>query len=63
MVGYLLLPYHPFRGSPDAKKRGFKLYWKLFTATFCSPPSPSAEWYVIVPLMKGRFVDDLHRLE
>ncbi|MBC5737145.1 chromate transporter [Lawsonibacter faecis] len=45
------------------QKRGFKLYWKLFTATFLLSAFTFGGGYVIVPLMKGRFVDDLHWLE
>lgn len=44
------------------QKRGFKLYWKLFTATFLLSAFTFGGGYVIVPLMKGRFVDDLHWL-
>ena len=45
------------------QKRGLKLYWKLFTATFLLSAFTFGGGYVIVPLMKGRFVDDLHWLE
>lgn len=45
------------------QKRGPKLYWKLFTATFTLSAFTFGGGYVIVPLMKGRFVDDLKWLE
>lgn len=44
-------------------KRTWKLYWKLFTATFLLSAFTFGGGYVIVPLMKGRFVDDLGWLE
>ena len=40
-----------------------KLCWKLFTATFLLSAFTFGGGYVIVPLMKGRFVDDLHWLD
>ena len=44
-------------------KRTAALYWKLFTATFLLSAFTFGGGYVIVPLMKGRFVDDLGWLE
>lgn len=44
-------------------KREPKLYWKLFTATFLLSAFTFGGGYVIVPLMKQRFVNDLHWIE
>ena len=38
-------------------------YWKLFTSTFALSAFTFGGGYVIVPLMKKRFVDQLHWLE
>lgn len=41
----------------------FHTYWKLFSATFLLSTFTFGGGYVIVPLMKKRFVDDLGWLE
>ncbi|HKL80035.1 MAG TPA: chromate transporter [Mobilitalea sp.] len=44
-------------------KRDIKLYWKLFTSTFLLSAFTFGGGYVIVPLMKKKFVDKLHWIE
>lgn len=44
-------------------KRSWKLYWKLFTSTFTLSAFTFGGGYVIVPLMKKKFVDGLHWIE
>lgn len=40
-----------------------ELYWKLFTSTFYLSAFTFGGGYVIVPLMKKKFVEDLHWIE
>jgi len=40
-----------------------KLYWKLFSSTFSLSAFTIGGGYVIVPLMKKRFVDGLHWID
>ncbi len=44
-------------------KRSWKLYWKLFTSTLSLSAFTIGGGYVIVPLMKKRFVDKLNWIE
>ncbi len=44
-------------------KKGFKLYWQLFTSTFMLSAFTFGGGYVIVPLMKKKFVDKLNWIE
>ncbi|MFT4144754.1 MAG: chromate transporter [Mobilitalea sp.] len=44
-------------------KRSWKLYWTLFTSTFSLSAFTIGGGYVIVPLMKKRFVDKLDWIE
>ena len=45
------------------EKRGPALYWRLFSSTFLLSAFTFGGGYVIVPLMKQRFVDNLGWLE
>ena len=44
-------------------KKDIRIFWKLFTSTFYLSAFTFGGGYVIVPLMKRRFVDDLHWIE
>ncbi len=44
-------------------KKSAALYWKLFTSTFYLSAFTFGGGYVIVPLMKKKFADDLHWIE
>lgn len=44
-------------------KKDAKLYWTLFTSTLSLSAFTFGGGYVIVPLMKDKFVDDLHWIE
>ena len=44
-------------------KKGFKLYWKLFASTFYLSAFTFGGGYVIIPLMRKKFVDNLHWIE
>ena len=44
-------------------KKGFKLYWKLFASTFYLSAFTFGGGYVIIPLMRKKFVDSLHWIE
>ncbi|HKL99605.1 MAG TPA: chromate transporter [Mobilitalea sp.] len=44
-------------------KKDIKLYWKLFISTFLLSAFTFGGGYVIVPLMKKKFVDKLHWIE
>jgi chromate transporter len=44
-------------------KKGIKLYWSLFTTTFSLSAFTFGGGFVIVPLMKKRFVDKLKWIE
>lgn len=50
------------RTKADMKK-SWKLYWTLFTSTFTLSAFTFGGGYVIVPLMKKKFVDDLKWIE
>jgi len=43
--------------------KNMKLYWKLFSSTFSLSAFTIGGGYVIVPLMKKRFVDGLHWID
>lgn len=45
------------------KKPSLKTYWTLFTSTFLLSAFTFGGGYIIVPLMKQKFVDGLHWLE
>ncbi len=45
------------------KKKGWKIYQKLFTSTFYISAFTFGGGYVIVPLLKKKFVDDLKWIE
>lgn len=47
----------------DNMKKDIKLYWKLFISTFLLSAFTFGGGYVIVPLMKKKFVDKLHWIE
>ncbi|NLP00216.1 MAG: chromate transporter [Clostridiaceae bacterium] len=44
-------------------KKDFKTYWTLFTSTFFLSAFTFGGGFVIVPLMKKKFVDELHWIE
>ena len=44
-------------------KRSVKLYWTLFSSTFFLSAFTFGGGYVIVPLMKKKFADELHWIE
>lgn len=44
-------------------KKDYKIYWKLFASTFYLSAFTFGGGFVIVPLMKKRFVDDLQWIE
>jgi len=44
-------------------KRDFKLYWKLFASTFYLSAFTFGGGFVIVPLMRKKFVEELHWIE
>lgn len=44
-------------------KKDFKIYWTLFTSTFYLSAFTFGGGFVIVPLMKKKFVDELHWIE
>lgn len=44
-------------------KKDWAIYWKLFTSTFYLSAFTFGGGFVIVPLMKKKFVDDLHWIE
>lgn len=44
-------------------KKDFKIYWTLFTSTFYLSAFTFGGGFVIVPLMKKKFVDDLNWIE
>lgn len=44
-------------------KRDFKLYWTLFSSTFFLSAFTFGGGFVIVPLMKKKFSDELHWIE
>ena len=44
-------------------KKDFKTYWTLFTSTFFLSAFTFGGGFVIVPLMKKKFVDKLHWIE
>lgn len=44
-------------------KHDKKIYWKLFTSTFSLSAFTFGGGYVIVPLMKKKFVEELHWIE
>ena len=44
-------------------KKDAKLYLKLFTSTFYLSAFTFGGGYVIIPLMKKKFADDLHWIE
>ncbi|MBQ2955810.1 MAG: chromate transporter [Clostridia bacterium] len=44
-------------------KKDFKLYWTLFSSTFFLSAFTFGGGYVIVPLMKKKFSDELHWIE
>ncbi len=44
-------------------KKDAKFYWKLFTSTFLLSAFTFGGGYVIVPLMKKKFVEGLHWIE
>ena len=51
------------KGNTTFMKRSWNLYWKLFTSTFSLSAFTVGGGYVIVPLMKKRFVDKLNWIE
>lgn len=50
------------RGIAPGKK-SLKLFWKLFSSTFYLSAFTFGGGYVIVPLMRKKFVEDLHWIE
>lgn len=44
-------------------KKDFKIYWTLFASTFYLSAFTFGGGFVIVPLMKKKFVDELHWIE
>lgn len=44
-------------------KKDFKIYWTLFSSTFFLSAFTFGGGFVIVPLMKKKFVDELHWIE
>ena len=47
----------------EQQKRDLSFYWKLFYATLTLSAFTFGGGYVIVPLMKERFVDDYHWID
>jgi len=45
------------------RQKGAKTYWKLFTATFSLSAFTFGGGYIIIPLMRKKFVEDLHWIE
>ncbi len=48
---------------PDQRETGLSKYWKLFTSTFYLSAFTFGGGFVIIPLMKKKFVDELHWME
>ena len=44
-------------------KRDVKTYWKLFSSTFCLSAFTFGGGYIIIPLMRKKFVEELHWIE
>lgn len=44
-------------------RKGFKTYWKLFSSTFYLSAFTFGGGYIIIPLMRKKFVEDLHWIE
>ena len=44
-------------------KKGLSFYWKLFLSTFTISAFTIGGGYVIVPLMRKKFVEKLHWIE
>lgn len=44
-------------------KRDWKVYWKLFSSTFYLSAFTFGGGFVIIPLMKKKFVDELHWID
>jgi chromate transporter len=44
-------------------KKNLKFYWKLFSSTFLLSAFTFGGGYVIVPLMRKKFVDEFHWIE
>lgn len=44
-------------------KRDVKTYWKLFSSTFCLSAFTFRGGYIIIPLMRKKFVEELHWIE
>ena len=44
-------------------KRDVKTYWKLFSSTFCLSAFTFGGGYIIIPLMRKKFGEELHWIE
>ncbi len=51
------------KGKENLMKKDFKFYWKLFISTFYLSAFTFGGGFVIIPLMRKKFVDELHWIE